>query len=355
MINVYPDSKIYVHCPAGAVTGGAELLHQLVSSLNNKGKDAYIVYFGKKEHVLPDDYKDYNIKIANTVINSEKNIEVIYEGIFNFIRNNNLTQKFLWWLSVDHFYLCSTAFLSLKNLFHYSYILGFRVLLKRTYLFAFDIKKFPWHPISIKELKKLDAINGYQSEYAQHFLQVNKFREMIALKDYINTEHSAHCLDVVNRKDIVLYNPKKGLQFTKRLIKASPDLQWVPIRGMSRKQLIELMNVAKIYVDFGYHPGKDRLPRECAANGCCIITGMRGSAAFFEDVMVPNKYKFDERKASVKEIINIIRWTICNYSVAINDFQLYRKKIALEKDEFEQQVSLIFLNEEKSYDRKIDS
>ena len=344
MINVYPDSKIYVYCPAGAVTGGAELLHQLVSFLNDNGKEAYIVYFGKKEHMLPDDYECYNIKIAEYVEDSDRNIEVIHEGIFDFIKQNHSTQKFLWWLSVDNFYLCSTSYLSLSNLFCYSFALGFRALLRRGYYLFFKTKKFPWHPLSIKELRKINALNGYQSEYAQNFLQNHGFKELIALKDYINVEHSNHPLNLSNRKDLILYNPKKGLHFTKRLITATPDLKWVPIQGMSRKQLIELMNEAKVYVDFGYHPGKDRLPRECAANGCCIITGMRGSAAFFEDVMVPNKYKFNERKASKKEIIDIIRWTMKNYEIAINDFRMYRRKIALEKKEFEEQISLIFLS-----------
>ena len=64
MIKVYSDSQIYVYCPAGLVTGGAELLHQLVSILNDNGKNAYIVYCGDKAHILPEDYKCYNIKIA---------------------------------------------------------------------------------------------------------------------------------------------------------------------------------------------------------------------------------------------------------------------------------------------------
>lgn len=343
MITVYPDSKIYVHCPAGIVTGGAELLHQLVSFLNDKGKNAYIVYFGEKEHILPNDYKCYNIKIAEQVINAEKNIEIIYEGIFDFIYSNDLTQKFLWWLSVDNFYRCSIRFLSLKDLFRFDVTYGFDALIKRIYLFCFRHKNYPNKIVSISELKKLNVINGYQSEYAQNFLQNHGFKEMVALKDYINMEHFNHDFDRNNRKDIILYNPKKGLSFTNKLIAKTPDLHWIPIQGMSRQQVIDLMVEAKVYVDFGFHPGKDRLPRECAANGCCVVTGMRGSAAFFEDVMIPNKYKFDERKSSLSDIVETIRWILKNYETAIDDFRMYRTMISLEKKEFEEQISLAFL------------
>lgn len=343
MIKIYPDSKIYVHCPAGVVTGGAELLHQLVSFLNDNGRNAFIIYFGSKEHLLPNDYKCYNIQIAEKIIDDKKNIEVINEGIFNKIYENKQTQKFLWWMSVDNFYLCSTRFLALKDIFKFSLQLGIQSLAKRLYFLLFNFKEFPSRIISIKDLKTIDAINGYQSEYAQNFLQNHGFKEMIALKDYINVEHSNKKINTQERKDIILYNPKKGLNFTKKLIKMSPDLIWIPIQGMTRHQVIQLMNEAKVYVDFGYHPGKDRLPRECAANGCCIITGMRGSAAFFEDVMVPNKYKFNEHKTSKSKIIKTIKWTLNNYEDAIKDFEIYRTKISQEKKEFEEQIALIFL------------
>ena len=343
MIKVYSDSQIYVYCPAGLVTGGAELLHQLVSILNDNGKNAYIVYCGDKAHILPEDYKCYNIKIAECIVNDKKNIEILCEIFFEKVYDNNLTQKFFWWLSVDNFYIASSRFLPLKDLFHFNTILGFKTLLRRLYLFFLKHKDFPSRIIGVNALKKMDIVNGYQSEYTQNYLQNHGFKEIVALKDYINVDYFDYDFDLKNRKDIILFNPKKGIKFTKKLINRTPDLQWIPIQGMSRNQLINLMREAKLYVDFGFHPGKDRLPRECASNGCCIITGMRGSAAFFEDVMIPSKYKFDECKSSILDIVKTIRLTLSNYEIAINDFQLYRTNISLEKKEFEEQVNRIFL------------
>lgn len=120
MIKLYTDSKIYIHCPAGVVTGGAELLHQLGHELNILNIPAYIVYFGNKEHSLPHDYKCYNIKLSENIDDNPHNIEIFYEGIFDKIRQYKNTQKFLWWLSVDHFYIFSYNFLSIKDLWSYN-------------------------------------------------------------------------------------------------------------------------------------------------------------------------------------------------------------------------------------------
>lgn len=51
MLKITEKTKVFVPCPAGACTGGAELLHQLVDLLNNNNVDAYIVYYGAGKHI----------------------------------------------------------------------------------------------------------------------------------------------------------------------------------------------------------------------------------------------------------------------------------------------------------------
>lgn len=340
MITVNRNSKIYVHCPAGIVTGGAELLHQLVSILRDNGYDAYVVYHGSKEHRIPNDYLCYNIKIIDTIVDECNNIEVFEEGHFDLAFKKNNTQKVLWWLSVDHFYSCCQDDITISDLFQFSPSLAKHQLLCRSKKLLQGKNSFR-ASLSIKRLLSLNAVNCYQSEYAQNFLQTKGFKEILALKDFINTEHFGE-FSIKNRKDIVLYNPKKGIEFTKKLIALAPEINWVPIQNLTRTQLIDLLKEAKVYIDFGYHPGKDRLPRECAMNGLCIITGMRGSARFFEDVTLPSKYKFDEKKITKESIITTIKDTLRNYETAIDDFALYRKLISQEKKDFEQQVKNLF-------------
>ncbi len=46
------------------------------------------------------------------------------------------------------------------------------------------------------------------------------------------------------------------------------------------------------YIDFGPHPGMDRLPREAALAGCVVITNREGAANFDNDVGLPPEFKF---------------------------------------------------------------
>lgn len=345
MLKISPDSRIYVYAPAGVVTGGAELLHQLVDFLNRNGRDACILYLTEKYAVaadarVPDDYACYRIKTAVEVENSPKNVEVFYEADFHLAGRNSRTQKMLWWLSVDNFFSCSRYFIPVRELMGFSRRLALKQLFHRLTGVAKGKRRgFP--KFSLRKLAKTDVLSAYQSEYAQHFLKNKGFREICALKDYINTEHTA--ADALPAKEnIVLYNPKKGFAFTKKIIARMSDVDFVAVANMNRAQVIDLMRRAKVYIDFGNHPGKDRMPRECAANGCVVITGSRGSAGFFEDVMIPNKYKFDERTASLDDICGVIKESLTDYDSAIGDFGMYRRMIMREKQEFENQIRLIF-------------
>lgn len=341
MIQTYPDTEIYVYCPAGVVTGGAELLHQLVSVLNDNGKNAYIVYFGEAEHKIPNDYLCYNLKLKSydKIEDNPQNVEVIYEGRFDLAFRHKNMQKVLWWLSVDNFFKCSVPYINLSDIIKYYPSLIFKWLRNRLGKVIRHRNPFT-SVITIKKLRKLNALNAYQSEYAHNFLQNNGFAEMLPLKDYINDEHQYD--ENLKKEDIILYNPKKGTAFTKKIIKSAPHLHWVPLQGMTRKELINTIRKAKLYIDFGEHPGKDRLPRECAMNGCCIITGKRGSANFFEDVRVYNNYKFDDKTSLIPQISNRITEVLCGYDSCIDDFKFYREEITREKQEFISDILRIF-------------
>ena len=344
MIRIYDDTKIYVQCPRNVQSGGAELLHQLVSYLRDNGKEAYIVYYvGENRDTVPVEYQKYNIAIADKIEDSDHNISVLYETVFYQAAKDTKIQKILWWLSVDNYYRCGLNFLKVRDIAKWDKKIAIETFLRRIAYLILKGKNLFKDTISTKEFAGLDVLCAYQSEYAQHFLQANGFKEMVPLKDYINVEHCSE-FTIEGREDIILYNPKKGYEYTKKLIDATPDLKWVALENMSRQQLIDIMKRSKIYVDFGNHPGKDRLPRECAMNGLCIITGSRGAAYYFEDVWIENRYKFDEKNSNISDIAMRLRDVLKNYKNYINDFQYYRGQIVKEKEEFEMQVRELFLN-----------
>lgn len=333
MLKISKSTKVFVPCLAGAVTGGAELLHQVVDVINRHGGDAYIVYFGTYPHELPSDYSKYDIKFATKIEDAKDNVALIYEGYFKEAFHIKYAQIVLWWLSVDNYFLCNR--LTIPELFNYKQSnFPTKIGKKATIMtLILDILK-PKDSVSIAKLKKYNIVcNCYQSEYARDFLEAKGFKEVYSLKDFINDDNFSYVHQPESKQNIVVYNPKKGFAFTKKLIAADSSIKWVPIINLPRKGVIELIRSAKVYVDFGYHPGKDRLPREAATNGCCIITGKEGSAGF-KDIDIPLKYKHNQQDSDIPEIIAQIHDLLDNYEERYADFQHYRDCIKAEKQEF---------------------
>ena len=341
--NVSENTKVFVYCPAGTVTGGAELLHQLVDVLNKNGGNAFIVYYGSAPHAVPDDYKKYNVQISDGIVDAAEHIIVIFEGYFEKLFEIRNAQVLLWWLSVDNYFLCQSSNLALKDLLGFDFILGMKMLVKRSAKAL--LGKRERCIFSLKELSASPLVrcNAYQSEYAKDFLEKKRFKNVQPLKDFINSEHRFEESLLDKKKDIVLYNPKKGMKFTRRLIQSAPDIAWKPIQNMSRSEVIDCLRTSKVYIDFGYHPGKDRLPREAAMNGCCIITGKKGSAGFYGDIPIDeHEFKFSQRASDIPKIVSKIRFELENYETEIMKFQHYRDCIAREKEEFENQARGLF-------------
>jgi len=57
----------------------------------------------------------------------------------------------------------------------------------------------------------------------------------------------------------------------------------MPIENMPADTVHETLLKSQIYIDFGHHPGKDRIPREAAMSGNIVFLHERGAAAFHLD------------------------------------------------------------------------
>jgi hypothetical protein len=348
MLKLNENSKVYIYCPAGVVTGGIELLHQLSDLLNRKGVDAYIVYLGREPHEIPSEYKSYQVKTTEHIIDEADNLIVYYEAgmIISEIQSTiKKAQILFWWLSIDNYFKGSKHIISLTDHFQFDKLNTLKIIASRVNNLIMKRRNYFKNNISFAhQLSDKRIIHAYQSEYARVFLDNRGIKTLVPLKDYINIDHTniSSMDNKEDREDIILYNPKKGLQFTKKIIAQTPDLNWIPIENMTRLEVVDLMKKSKLYVDFGNHPGKDRLPRECAMNRCCIITGSRGAAYYFEDIAIDAEYKFDEKTARIDDIALKIRSILSNYSTEIDKFDNYRSKILTEKNEFEEQVYTLF-------------
>lgn len=329
MLQVNKNTSIYVVCPSFYKTGGTELEHQLVSEMNKIGCRAYITYYGEGQHRINTAFKRYvsSYKDIQEIKDNKDNILILPEIRVDLLNNYSQIQKCVWWMSVDNY-------LKVNNLT--SEVKCFGILRTIKYLVEGKVRL-------LEPKLSNQTLHLFQSEYAHQFLMKRGISNYIRLSDYVNQDFiNGDDINVSGRKNVILYNPRKGIKFTKKLIKNAPDLNWRPIEGLTTEQVKQLLNESKVYIDFGNHPGKDRFPREAAISGCCVITDKRGSAKYYKDIPIPEKYKFEDKETNIPKIISMIMYCLDNYETCQKDFNDYRNYIRKERKTFSNDVKSIF-------------
>jgi hypothetical protein len=190
-------------------------------------------------------------------------------------------------------------------------------------------------------LRKTCAVSLCQSAYALEHLEKAGVDSLYPLSDYTFVPSVRRYDKTSARKDIVLYN-KKGEDFAVTVRNAAPHLEFQLLAGMSREEVRQAFKTAKVYMDFGPHPGKDRMPREAVALGCYVIVGRRGAAANARDVPIPPHYKFPADASSVDAVIRQLERILRGDPEVADDFAYYRRTILFEEREFRLQVKRIF-------------
>jgi hypothetical protein len=88
-----------------------------------------------------------------------------------------------------------------------------------------------------------------------------------------------------------------------------------------------------VYVDFGKHPGRDRLPREAALAGCLVMSTYIGSATYWEDMPLSNWYKFE----TLDEVIGKVAELMDRESPSASQL-VYQAWVAKNRSVFEREV-----------------
>lgn len=307
--------KVYVLCPATTVTGGPEALHQLHDAGERLGFDMAMVYApAGHPDPTPKVFELYKPRPVEALADSPDSVVIAPETQTSALLNLRRATRVVWWLSVDHFVGPS----ELARLQGQGTGGGSALFKGQQHCFHLA-----------------------QSEYARRFV-LDRGDEPLMVTDYIRDEIVTQALAMGQqaKENIVAFNPKKGLEFTKQLMASSPpEITWVPIINMTPREVAALLGRAKVYVDFGAHPGRDRIPREAALCGCVVITGTQGSAGNGIDIPVAAKFKIDERlPLAVPLIMDRIKEAMLDYQTLSSQFEPYRAWIRGQKGDFTDEV-----------------
>lgn len=303
-MQTYPDSIIYVLCPAHIVTGGIEAVHQLVDKLRMFGHQAKIKTIPRVPNPVLLQYRNYDVEFADEIEDSARNILITTEVNPGELDRYQHIQKILWWLSVDNY-------------------------------------KQRGQPFDFYSPRNRDVLHCVQSAYADSYLRRQGIQQTAYLTDYLHDEYLRRVIRP--KKNLALYTPAKGAELiVRQLMQADPSIQWLPLKNMIRSQHAQTLREGKVYVDFGSHPGKDRQPREAAVNQCCVVVGARGSACFDADLPIPGRYRFDVQPLDTESILATIRTCLDDYGQRRHDFDDYAELVRREERRFEDEVRAIF-------------
>ncbi len=294
--------RLAVICPANAITGGPEALHQLVHIANEiqPGSAAicYVPY--KNNHSVPLPYRHYNIPIV-VPYQIPTDALVILPEIWPEFAYDFAQRCALWWLSVDNYGAHGQTDLSRINL------------------------------------------HLCQSDYAwQHVAQYEQPRMM--LTDYINTP----TITDSRRYHQICLNPAKDAGLLKAF-QAITQHPMIELRGLDRHQVARTLSESSIYIDFGRHPGRDRPPREAAHHGAVVLTTRHGAARHPLDMPLDNWYFFD----TLDEIHHKVNELFRNRDLlhaAQQDQRPYRAWIAAQKTIFTNEVRQLLADLENPKD-----
>ena len=304
---------IYIACPSRVVTGGPMLAHQMCRTLLDAGYDSKMYYYGQTSVFTTwEEYKDspyakYEVDqaVGFFEVNDPDSIVLLPETAAVLETYLPEAKVNMWWMSVDgHTYALERGLTLLED----------------------DIRFF----------NKPETRHFVQSQYAYDYLtnDMHVDPEKIRwLTDYIDEKYMQPPTGAT-RENIVYYNKGKVGKVLPVIMEKHPEIHWEPISGMTIDQIVEAFDRGKVYVDFGTHMGKDRMPREAAARGLCVITNRIGSAKNDVDVPINAEYKFEDPLASEDTIIDLINDCFESYETREKDFASYREWIRGEKERF---------------------
>ena len=338
-------------------TGGPRSIHQLGYRLMERGFDVYIYYCSrfKRLNVKEPLYDDLPIKIAATIEDNSSNLVIMPEIRAGWIRKFKNINIFIWWLSLD-FYLQNSIIWSAQkrsiiyeNSISYNYIYSSYKILRSRIKGIFSLRPELNTLLNQAELKRLYHL--YNCDYEKYFLLANSVPEkrMHYLcgpidKKFMEIDENRI---IETKRNIVAYNPAKvRRELIDRIINCvkqrESNVEFIPIENMSLYEVADSLKEAKVYLDLGFFPGPERMPREAVMSYCCIITSIEGAAANNADVPIPDDFKFDAKLENSENIANKVVDSIRNYKSLIRRFDVYRDKVEEQICRFDKDIVEIF-------------
>jgi len=295
-------------CPGGLATGGTEGIHNLCHYLNKVGAHAKILYTTHKTNPQPKEYAKYECEYLTILPKDYRGVIVLPEVWGNQVL-------------MPEYKDCTVA-------------INWQ-----------GVDVYDWHNAPKDRnrfLERPDTIHIANSDYAIDHLRKLGI-EPVKIADCLNDDFYDVPTDGFDRKNVVLYNPVsvKLTHFQEVVMSKCLNefgIRFRPLEGYTRKELIDIFQHSKLYVDFGVFSGRERLPREAVMCGCCILTSNKGTASYHNDNGILDKYKVED----VNDAVQMVKYVLNNYNQCKPDFNAYREALREEKRNYINDVKELY-------------
>ena len=316
-------------------TGGPEALHQLGYRIARNGGMARMVYYGvpltvegnvfrcgKGPFPLLEHFAQYQPQVLRESVLAADTLLVFPEPLSKTAAmfRSQPCQRALWWLSVDNALQSNPELLEQDS--------------ARTFFADRDLSHF------------------YQSEYARTALMNNKAQRYLPLSDYTDPQFIQRSLTTSDnapirfRNNNVCFFPNKGRDLARHFLTCDTSLrnqvEFKAIRDMTKAQVRDTLFQARVYIDFGHHPGKDRVPREAAIAGAVVLLHSAGAANFFGDHPLSPDYRFTQDDVLSGRLHERLDDILDDPEAHFAAQRLYRQHILLEQERFDIEVRSSF-------------
>ncbi len=334
-LNDYPSIQTVLVLSPYQRTGGPETLSFFCSEARKLGLDAYMLWwmgedwlykeeseegtflhYSPDKEYAPEGYKDkYEIhQLDHKVRLDETTLVVIPECWADAEEFFNTTRRLIYWLSIGNF----------ENRSHTAI---FQKLLTENKLNMVDCN----HIVNTPWIEKYLMKAGITS-YPMHDSISDNYRrfDLSKISDISKIERS------------IAYAPRKGATLSKRFMERYPDYHYVRIDGLSEEGVIDALQSAQIFLDFGHAPGIERMPRESVMCGCIPFVLNVGCAADRDAYPIDDFYRFEKEDIENDTLKLKIDAIFDHFNEKQREFDPYRVKIMHEPDVFKHQIKDLF-------------
>lgn len=318
---------VVIMCPV-MVTGGPENLSQLYAELKKLGLETYF-YWMSDVFAIKKRYQDgtwYLCKDEKNTMNSayvetygvnslerdipldDKTLVIVSEPLADMIALFENARTAIAWLSIGNFRGKDTELLQ---------------------YFIFNGK-----------LRDVQCIHFSQSPWIQKKLQ-SWGVESFLLGDYINKAYlSESAAEKINNS--VAFFPRKAKRLGEAFVAQYNNFNYIRLQNLDKSGMIKALDSAKIYIDFGDFPGRDRVPREALLRNCVIFIRNVACATDFDSFPIDDYFRFSDKDVVDGTLYKKVCETLANYENMKKMQDFMRQQVLEEPALFEKNVKDFF-------------